>query len=272
MAEQEPISEKVKKAAYIKEVGGRLKTAVEDNKGKFSETLQIKPDGRFKLESDSGAPISNLAHLAHTTSVTRPSSEDAGMLYELAYDVQKIFPELTFAFNRDKEGKLITYNVSAPTEKAQDKDTYKQQRVQYNDNLMALRITGKEGAKFTFNKNHKYSPANGNDAIVSTVSGENYYVAEAKRGGVYFVDIQETVKQGKLVSTYIEDMEDIPEEQRSVKFGKQWEIPGVVKTSSDVKEILLNYKGSFEKLGHQVDAPNPFTKNRQLLRKYKPFE
>lgn len=95
---------------------------MEDNKGKFSETLQIKPDGRFKLENDSGTPISRLAHLAHTTSVTRPGSEDAGVLYELAYNIQKILPELNFAFKRDKEGKSITYNVSTLRETKPQQD------------------------------------------------------------------------------------------------------------------------------------------------------
>jgi hypothetical protein len=82
-----------------------------------------------------------------------------------------------------------------------DAPEYKQETVQYQDDQLALSITGELGAKFDFDK-HKYSPTElFGEGIVSTKSGNDYYLF-TRHHRTYVVNTRESVKRGELVGTY----------------------------------------------------------------------
>ena len=140
---------------------------------------------------------------------------------------------------------------------------YNQETVQYQDDQLALSITGDRGAKFDF-ENHKWSPTEPmGEGIVSTKSGNDYYIF-TRHKRTYIVNTRETTEQGKVIAAAKESPAQLP----PVEFGKPWKIPGFY-TTSDIESVLLRYKVAVP--GHNVgrprDEPNPFDKYQSLLRK-----
>jgi hypothetical protein len=141
---------------------------------------------------------------------------------------------------------------------------YKQEIVQYQDDQLALSITGETGAKFDFDK-HKWSPTEPTgEGIVSTKSGNDYYIF-TRHKRTHVVNTRESDKRGELVAA---DIEQYPAQLPPMEFGKPWKIPGFY-TTSDVESILLRYKVavSGHDVGRKIDGPNPFDKYQSLLRK-----
>jgi hypothetical protein len=94
----------------IQEAGEVLARNAKANKGMFSETLQIRSDGRFQLEDEKG----NLKSVFACLVLNEQPADHVETLYRLAYQVHKRFPDLAFAFTRDKEGRSLTYTVRTP--------------------------------------------------------------------------------------------------------------------------------------------------------------
>src|SRR5438270_9822363 len=130
-----------------------------------------------------------------------------------------------------------------------DKPFYNQETLQYHDNQLALHLTGELRALFDFKK-HKYSPTElRGEAIVSTKSGNDYYIFTSDR--TYVMNTHKTDDQGKLVGYY----KEFPVELPPIEFGKPWNVPGLFQTS-DVDSLLLRYKKGDN--GRRIDEGNPF--------------
>jgi hypothetical protein len=143
-----------------------------------------------------------------------------------------------------------------------------QETVQYADGQMALRITGDDGARFTFDISYKHDPSTFNEAIISTASGNDYYITHDSMRGTYIVNVRETIQTGKLIAAY---SKDFPAPLPRIDFNKPWTIPGNFRTSS-VREVFLRYKiaDSDSNAGRKLGIPDPFKKYDALFRKYIP--
>lgn len=144
---------------------------------------------------------------------------------------------------------------------------YNQESVQYQNGQLALNITGESGAQFDFNQ-HKWSPTRPmGEGIVSTKSGNDYYIfTDAEKGITYVVNTRETVRRGKLVAAHTEQY---PGYLPAVEFGQPWDLPGFYITS-DVESILLKYKkasNNYADVDRKIDGPNPFDTYKSLLSK-----
>jgi hypothetical protein len=139
-----------------------------------------------------------------------------------------------------------------------------QEVVQYEDDQLALKLSGDRGAVVNL-ETHKYSPTSHlGEGIISTASGNEYYILTS-RGRTYIVNTNETLKKGRLVllcDGY--DAESLP----PVKLGEPWLVPGFFRTTS-VVSVLLKYKVAAlgSDVWHKVTGPNPFDSHRMLLKK-----
>jgi hypothetical protein len=137
---------------------------------------------------------------------------------------------------------------------------YKQEWLQYNDDQLALLITGEQGAKFDWNM-HKYSPTEiGNEGILKTKSGNNYYIF-TDRDKTYLVNARETHEQKKIIAASGEYPLELP----PLEFGKPWNASGFYHTS-DIESLLLRYKIAAKDTtqGRKIDSPNPFDKYAEM--------
>ena len=137
---------------------------------------------------------------------------------------------------------------------------YNQEWLQYNDDQLALLVKGEDGAQFDW-KMHKYSPTEvGNEGIVKTKSGNNYYIF-SDRDNTYLVNVGASHDQGKIVSA----SGKYPVELPPLEFGKPWDVPGFFKTS-DVDSLLLRYEMAAEGKtpGRKIDTANPFDKLAEI--------
>lgn len=142
---------------------------------------------------------------------------------------------------------------------------YTEETVQYKNGQLAIRLHGEFGTKFDFAK-HKWSPTEpGEQAIVSTESGNDYYIFTDGHWRTYIVNTGESVRTGRLVAAY----RDFPAKLPQVQFGKSWNIPGFYRTTG-VERILLRYKIAPEghSVGSAIDGPNPFDKYQNIVKTY----
>jgi hypothetical protein len=93
---------------FIQLTGKNLRNNINRNKVEFSEKIEIKPNGSLQVKDEKGRTRLFFAQCA----VLYTRSDDIEALYKYAYQVHEKFPELQFAFDRDKEGKSITFTVS----------------------------------------------------------------------------------------------------------------------------------------------------------------
>ena len=93
----------IQEEEYVRELAETLKKKIREGGGSFSETISIRSDGKLEVMEKNQQLKSLFAHEGQS------GPED---LYRLAFRVQQETPELTFSFQRDPEGKSITYTTS----------------------------------------------------------------------------------------------------------------------------------------------------------------
>lgn len=115
-------------------------------------------------------------------------------------------------------------------------------RLQFKDGALAMRISGgKDAPPYDLNdESVTYSPGRNrkNEAIISTESGNEYFIKPDLEGGTYVVNTRATQEKGKLVAVYTP-----PEKQPTfplVEWGKPMKI-GPLETT-DVRGLLLSSK------------------------------
>jgi hypothetical protein len=135
------------------------------------------------------------------------------------------------------------------------------------DGITARKVTGDRGSRFDLNEGNQSIAWNQTqDAIVTTKSGNDYYITHDREGGIYIVNTRETEDTGKLVAAHNPQYGSrLP----AIEFGLSWNIPGCFSTS-DVESLRLRYKvvprGSLS-AGEQ-QRPDPFERYKSLLRKH----
>ena len=137
--------------------------------------------------------------------------------------------------------------------------TYKLEILQYHDQQLGYLTTGERGTIFDWDK-FKWSPTEpGEEGIVSTVSGNDYYIYAARRN-TYIVNTRESERTGRLVGT----AQPTPAQLPPIVFGAPWKIPDF-HTTTEVERILLG--SQFGDIGNKIDEPIPFTKYRHYFRR-----
>ena len=137
---------------------------------------------------------------------------------------------------------------------------YRLETLQYHNQQLALlitgeRVTGERGTKFDWEK-FKWTPYEpGDEGLVSTQSGNDYYIYVDDDERTWFVNTWESERTGNIVAVYQYLYKNLP----PIAFGEPWNIPGFNPTS-DVQSLLLKYK--IGDSGHKIDAPIPFEKYR----------
>jgi hypothetical protein len=148
----------------------------------------------------------------------------------------------------------------------------KEQMLQFPDGHLAIKVTGEKGAKYDLNdESQKYNPVNGNEAIVGTASGNEYYIVHDQKAGTYVVNIGATRDQEKLVAAY-RPPENADSDFPPLEFGKKWNI-GAFETT-EVSGLLLKHRAGEKGYAGatQVDVPDPFAEHKKLIAKYRPGE
>lgn len=138
---------------------------------------------------------------------------------------------------------------------------YHQETLQYPDGQLALKITGESGEVFDWE--HKWSPSQEGEAILTTQSGNSYFIHNGHQA-TYIVNMGETARLGKPVAAI---STGYPTEFPPVEFGTPWEVPGFVRTTP-VQSVLLRYKVATEgnRLGTAVQEEDPFKGSRAILK------
>jgi hypothetical protein len=118
--------------------------------------------------------------------------------------------------------------------------------LQYRDQQLGYLITGERGTIFDWDK-FKWSPTEpGEEGIVSTASGNDYYIYAGRRN-TYIVNTRESERTGRFVGA----AQPTPAQLPPIVFGTPWRIPGFY-TTTEVERILLGsqfgavYDGAME--------------------------
>ena len=141
--------------------------------------------------------------------------------------------------------------------------TYKSEILQYHDQQLGYLITGEQGTKFDWEK-FKWTPYEpGEEGLVSTRSGNEYYIYVDDDERTWIVNTRESERTGNIVAVHQYFYQDLP----PITFGEPWRIPNFYRTSA-VESILLG--NQFGDTGNKIDEPIPFTKHRHYFRKPTP--
>jgi hypothetical protein len=139
---------------------------------------------------------------------------------------------------------------------------YKLEILQYHDQRIGLLITGERGTRFDWDK-FKWTPKEpGQEGIVSTASGNDYYIYTSWEN-TYIVNTRESERTGRLVAAAQPFSARLP----PIAFGESWRIPGFY-TTTEVERMLLG--SQFGDIGNKIDEPIPFTKYHHYFRKPAP--